>query len=135
VNITVPVSVGELVDKITILEIKCLRIQDVQKKSWAKQELAALEHVFSSASGQIRHQIAPLRRQLLHVNLMLWDVEDQLRDLEAAGNFGAEFVTKARSVYQLNDQRFMLKHEINKLSSSAIMEVKSYSYINQQVKV
>ncbi len=133
-NVSVPISIGELVDKITILEIKCMRISDAQKKSWAQQELNALEHVLSSASAQSRLKITPLRKQLLQVNSSLWDVEDELREDERKGIFAAEFISRARSVYTLNDQRFMLKHEINKLTGSTIVEVKSYQHINQSMK-
>jgi hypothetical protein len=68
------------------------------------------------------------------VNSSLWDVEDELREDERKGIFAAEFISRARSVYTLNDQRFMLKHEINKLTGSTIVEVKSYQHINQSMK-
>lgn len=119
-----PLSIGELIDKITILEIKSERIGDAEKKKNVDRELEAL--------GRLRDEldlepgVAPLAEGLAQVNRRLWVIEDALRALEAEGRFDAEFVALARSVYRENDQRAALKKQINLLARSAIVEEKSH---------
>jgi len=122
--IQIPVSVGELLDKLSILYIKLYRIEDKVKhefvhKEWSKLSLKS--HTFLENPA-----ISDLYEDLLGVNLELWDVEDKLRSLEQEQRFGDEFISLARTVYILNDKRFVVKDRINKLTNSEICEVKSY---------
>lgn len=124
-QVTVPVSIGELLDKITILEIKAERIADAAKRANVETELALLRERRDGLG--LDAGIAAVVAELGAVNRRLWDVEDRLRALEHASDFGAEFVTLARSVYRENDHRAELKRRINQLSGSALVEEKSYS--------
>jgi hypothetical protein len=124
-QIRAPISVGELIDKITILQIKLERLDGPGALNVAK-ELAVLNHARSNAHLN-EPEIAPLMIQLRAVNVELWDIEDQIRQLEACGDFGARFVETARSVYRLNDKRAAIKRLINMASSSDIVEEKSYT--------
>lgn len=120
-----PVSLGEVIDKITILQIKKDKITDPQKLSCIDRELKLL----SASFGCYMETYAEEKASLSYVNSRLWDVEDQLRSLESSGRFGDEFVQLARSVYHLNDKRAAIKLRINILSGSEIVEQKSYSTI------
>lgn len=125
-EIHVPISPGELIDKITILEIKSARITDAAKVANVRHELALLQATWraSSYAGQnIDEQWAGLRR----VNEKLWDVEDLLRDKERARTFDQEFIELARAVYFTNDERAAIKREINTKLGSKIVEEKSYA--------
>jgi hypothetical protein len=125
-TVTIDVSPGELIDKITILELKSERIGDRDKLRHARHELGVL--VAARDRG-----VAPspaldaVTADLKAVNAALWNVEDELRGCERAGDFGPRFVELARSVYRLNDRRAALKLAINGLLDSAIVEVKSYA--------
>jgi len=123
--ILVPVSPGELLDKITILAIKRRRMTDAAKRANVEREFALLEVVRRRDVGDIEG-LEPHVERLEAVNERLWDVEDRLRELEAAQNFGADFVAFARSVYVLNDERATIKKAINRLLGSEIVEEKSY---------
>ena len=123
--IEVPVSVGELIDKITILEIKAERIGDPAKQANIRRELGALDRVREGALA-VTPELAALRNELAAVNRRLWEVEDALRGCEREGRFDAHFVELARSVYRENDRRGTLKRALNKLTGSAIVEEKSY---------
>jgi hypothetical protein len=121
----VEVSVGELLDKITILEIKSERITDPAKLDNVTRELEILRRTWADSplSGKdVTRQIARLKR----VNETLWDIEDNIRRKEAAGQFDDEFISLARSVYHQNDERAAVKKEINTLLGSALVEEKSY---------
>lgn len=120
--ILAPVSVGELIDKITILEIKAARIADPAKRANVERELTALQHL-ADEQGLVAG-LEPLADELAEVNRRLWEVEDALRALEAAGRFDITFVELARSVYRENDLRAALKKQINILANSAIVEEK-----------
>ena len=121
----VPVSWGELIDKITILEIKAERIADPAKRANVARELAALNAVRDQ--GRARAEgLAALTRELRQVNEALWTIEDDIRECEAKGDFGARFVALARSVYKYNDRRAALKRRINDLLGSELIEEKSY---------
>src|SRR5262245_52845625 len=109
-----PVSWGELIDKITILEIKAARIADPAKHANVARELAALIQV-RDENGPLAADIAPLTAELRTINERLWEVEDALRACEAAGRFDARFVDLARQVYRHNDRRAALKRRINAL--------------------
>lgn len=122
--IMVPTSLGELVDKITILEIKSERIKDTAKLANIRAELNLLLSILSSATNE--HAFSELRARLKSVNEKLWIVEDSLRDYERTKDFGRNFVELARSVYFTNDERANLKKTINVLSGSIVVEEKSY---------
>ncbi len=123
-----PVSVGELIDKLTILTIKSERIADSARLSNVCRELEALAREAERAQvGYPEGALACLGQALLEVNRQLWDVEDALRRCERDGEFGSGFVGLARSVYRLNDERAALKRRINAASGSALVEEKSYA--------
>jgi hypothetical protein len=119
-----PVSWGELLDKISILEIKQRRISDLTARANVTRELLALRE---AGAGVLRdRRIDPLRRALRSVNETLWDVEDAIRREEAQRRFGPEFIRLARSVYRQNDRRAELKRSINLALGSELIEEKSY---------
>jgi len=122
IDVRAPISLGELYDKISILEIKTERISDAQKLVRIRAELSALREVAALYPAD-----AQLYAQLKEVNLKLWDVEDAIREEERQKSFGDAFIELARSVYKLNDKRAATKKEINLRSGSAIVEVKSYT--------
>ncbi len=121
-----PCSIGELIDKITILRIKGQRIADADKLANVCRELATLERL-AQDEGLAGADLDNLVRKLAAVNAQLWDVEDALRICERKQDFGPQFVALARSVYAMNDERAALKRAINRLSGSALMEEKSYA--------
>lgn len=125
-KIVAEISAGELIDKITILEIKLERIADEAKKANVAKEYEALTRALDMEipGGD---EILRLRRDLKAVNAELWDIEDAIRDQERAQTFGAEFIALARSVYRCNDRRADLKRQINLLTGSVIVEEKSYA--------
>ena len=125
-QISVPVSPGELVDKITILEIKAERITDEEKLQNVKTELELLVQVWEAVSLDTE-AILPLKETLKGINQALWDIEDQIRIKESRQEFDQEFINLARSVYVQNDQRAAAKKQINVLLGSKIKEEKSYA--------
>lgn len=121
----IPVSIGELLDKITILEIKAQRIEDDAKRDNVKRELDALSQ--SRRSAQLyTPELEALVQELRQVNVQLWEIEDHIRLKEAEQMFDQEFITLARSVYQTNDKRAAIKRQINDLTGSQLVEEKSY---------
>ena len=122
----VPISVGELFDKITILEIKKARIADEAKQANVNRELAALNAI-AGESLQLCDEGLRVVDELRLVNTLLWDVEDQIRDCERHKDYGNRFVELARSVYRYNDQRALLKKRLNEVTGSELVEEKSYS--------
>ena len=125
VDILAPISVGELIDKITILRIKRERIRAAPALANVERELDRLLEIRARASLDLA-DLAGLEDELFQVNGRLWDIEDELRGLEQSGNFGKGFIELARSVYRLNDRRSTLKRRINEVTGSAIVEEKSY---------
>lgn len=123
--ITVPVSVGEVVDKVTILEIKSERISDSEKLRNVAAELDALRPLVSGGVFDSAELVA-LTDGLRAVNGELWDIEDDIRAEEAAGRFGERFIELARAVYVTNDRRAELKKKINLATGSVLVEEKSY---------
>ncbi len=124
-QIRVPVSAGELLDKISILLIKEVRISDEKKVANVRRELAALQpeaQKLPVSSEQVGDWLAALAE----VNRRLWEIEDRIRACEARGDFGEEFIELARAVYRTNDQRARIKAEINQRTGSEIVEEKSY---------
>jgi hypothetical protein len=124
-EILVPVSPGELLDKITILRIKVARIQDASKLANVKLELSLLERIWKDA-GASTHDVALDERALENVNGQLWDIEDRIRDKEARQIFDREFIELARAVYVCNDERAAIKKRINLQLGSRLIEEKSY---------
>ena len=125
-DILVPVSVGELIDKITILRIKSERIANRDQVANVKRELAALEAV----SARIACDAAVLAQctaDLKRVNEALWEIEDAIRECEVGGDFGPRFIELARSVYRQNDERARLKRKLNVAAGSRYVEEKSYA--------
>jgi len=124
-EIKVPISPGELLDKITILRIKSQRMSDPQKVRNVRVELAALQETWSS-SAYAGIDIAADIEALQTVNERLWVIEDDIRDKERAQSFDAEFIRLARAVYIENDERAAIKRRINVTLGSSIIEEKSY---------
>jgi len=124
-DILVPVSPGELLDKITILRIKQLRIPDALKLVNVKLELALLEQTWRD-SGCAAQEVAADERALQEVNERLWDIEDRIRDKEAKQSFDRDFIELARAVYVCNDERAAIKKRINIQLGSRLIEEKSY---------
>ena len=132
-EILVPISAGELLDKITILRIKARRMQDPAKLDNVRRELQALERTgeaalgmplaqASAGAGALSAEIAALEQ----VNAALWDIEDRIREHEAAQRFDAAFIELARAVYLRNDERAAIKRRINLALGSKLIEEKSY---------
>jgi Family of unknown function (DUF6165) len=124
-DVLVPISPGELLDKITILRIKAVRIADPAKLAHVRLELGLLEKTWSE-SGYAMRNVAADERALHEVNERLWDIEDRLRDKEAVQTFDRDFIELARAVYKSNDERAAIKKRINTLLGSRIVEEKSY---------
>lgn len=121
--IEIPVSLGELVDKLTILKIKQTEIRDSKKLAAVEKELMLLEEKYKTFQSK---EIDNLMEVLYDVNRNLWEIEDAIRLKEKAREFDDEFITLARAVYKTNDNRAGIKNDINVLSNSKLMEVKSY---------
>jgi len=124
-KVFIQTSVGELVDKITILELKAGHLRDAKGLENVKKELGLLESKLKELGIQ-NVRFEELRRGLSAVNSQLWVIEDQIRDQERQGLFGDEFIELARSVYRKNDDRARIKREINELLGSELIEEKSY---------
>jgi len=122
--INTPASLGELVDKISILHIKNTNIKDNEKLLLVKEELSLLQKTLNEYVNS--HQIKPFLDSLIDINSKLWVIEDDIRDCERDKNFDQKFIDLARSVYFTNDKRSEIKLEINKKFGSKIVEVKSY---------
>src|ERR1700730_12431094 len=124
-DILVPVSPGELLDKITILRIKVARIQEAAKLANVKRELSLLEQSWRDSAADAPD--LPLdERALQNVNERLWDIEDRIRDKEARQIFDRDFIELARAVYLANDERAAIKKRINLQLGSRLIEEKSY---------
>ena len=126
VSVTVDVSVGELIDKITILEIKAERLGDPAQLKNVRKELEILLAARDSALPPST-ELTELSLSLKRINEQLWGIEDDIRDRERAKDFGQRFIELARSVYVCNDERATLKRRINELLGSRIVEEKSYA--------
>jgi len=125
-EIHVPVSPGELVDKMTILEIKSERIRDAKKVANVKHELSLLMNTWI-ASPYARQEIRAEWSALKDINGKLWMIEDEIRDKERDQQFDARFIELARAVYFTNDERAAVKRKINEKLGSTIVEEKSYA--------
>jgi hypothetical protein len=122
-NINCEVSLGELVDKISILKIKSQKITDAEKLVHVKKEESTLLKTLHDLKLE---NIDYHLEQMIEVNLKLWKIEDDIRDLERAKNFNQDFIELARAVYVTNDERFRRKNTINNQYKSGLVEVKSY---------
>lgn len=125
-SIKIDAAPGELIDKITILEIKAERIEDAIKRANVTYELATLTNALNLAI-ETSGQISDLSRRLKEVNERLWETEDAICECERREDFGPVFIDLARSVYRLNDVRSEIKRSINTLLGARIIEEKSYS--------
>ena len=125
-NVNAQISVGEWIDKLTILEIKLAEIADREKLANVQREY---ETLIAAAPGDLlaRGEIVDLRTRLRAVNAELWKIEDEIRVKERARDFGDAFVALARAVYVTNDRRAALKREINRVAGSGLVEEKSYA--------
>lgn len=124
-TVLAPVSLGELLDKIVILEIKEERISEEAKLINVRNELQSLRSIQPPALTE-NPAVAPWEQSLREANSQLWDLEDRIRDKERADDFGPEFIEIARLIYRTNDQRAHAKKKINSLCGSEIVEEKSY---------
>ena len=111
-QIQIPISPGELLDKITILEIKFERINVAEQKANVNKELQLLNKVWSDSGTEDANLLA-MRKELKNINMLLWDIEDDIRQEEHNKNFGDQFIKLARSVYVTNDERANIKKRIN----------------------
>lgn len=125
-EIHVPISPGELIDKLTILEIKSERIQDDKKLANVRLELKLLSDTWNQ-SDFANIDISAEWKELKRINSALWDIEDHIRDEERAKRFGDKFIELARAVYVTNDDRAAVKRKINDKLGSKIVEEKSYA--------
>lgn len=122
-----PISLGELIDKITILEIKQKNIREADKLRNVDHELNILDaKVAQLLDASETAKLQPLKADLKAINETLWDIEDRIRDCERDGDFGPTFIELARSVYFTNDQRAQVKKDINVAFGSELVEEKSY---------
>jgi hypothetical protein len=121
----IPVSWGELLDKISILELKTTRIDDPRRRRNVERELTLLRDVQERKTA-LPEGVGVLSRELAAVNARLWDLEDQIRRLDREGEFGPRFVELAQAVYRTNDRRAALKRGIDELMGSPLVEEKWY---------
>jgi hypothetical protein len=125
-GVETPIAVGELIDKITILEIKSERLGDPTKLQNVRSELELLQRRRDDAI-ETSDILSALAGKLKEVNIRIWELEDAIRDCERRKDFGDGFVKTARAIYRTNDERASLKRQINELTGSEIIEEKSYA--------
>lgn len=121
----IPISVGELIDRITILKIKSERISDEKKLTMVEKELKLLLEILTNLDFE--KKITSQMSELKEVNEILWEVEDKIREKEKDGEFDEEFISLARRVYKTNDRRNIVKNSINAILNSEFFEIKSYT--------
>jgi hypothetical protein len=119
-----PVSVGELIDKLSILQVKKIKITNEEKLEYINKEFELLYNLSSVYLDN--KQLETLYHILVKINSKLWDIEDKLRVLESEKKFDDDFIELSRNVYYTNDERFSLKNQINKITDSEIREIKEY---------
>lgn len=122
--VSVPVSVGEMIDKLSILQVKKNNVKDENKLVFINKEFELLYNFSSEYLSNLETE--SIYHRLVEVNSNLWDVEDKLRIMEKEQRFDEEFISLARKVYFTNDERFTLKNEINLITDSEIREIKDY---------
>ena len=125
-QLMVEVSVGEVIDKITILEIKTQRIADPAKLANVRAEFDSLNDTLAAVLTPSA-DLVRLQGELFEINAALWDIEDEIRECEMRGDFGPTFVALARAVYVTNDKRAAVKKQINIALGSRLIEEKSYA--------
>lgn len=131
IAILAPISVGELFDKISILEIKLERLEDPVKLVNVRHELSLLLQILAGSGLALTDEIREVLPRLKSVNTEIWEAEDIIRDCERRGIFNDVFLKTARSIYYLNDARAAAKRELNLLTSSSVVEEKSYAPYQQ----
>lgn len=119
----IEISNGELLDKLSILEIKLEKIQDTEKLMNIQSEYSLIKPL----GDKLLHVVEAQYKSLVNINRLLWKIEDIIRDFERKQQFGDTFIQTARKVYLLNDKRAQIKKEINRLTNSGIVEEKSYA--------
>ena len=122
--IQIPVSVGELIDKLSILHVKKTKVSNEQKLTFINTEFELLYNMSSYYLND--EEISKLYHKLVEINSKLWDVEDELRVIESTKEFDVNFIELSRKVYYTNDERFSVKNKINELTNSDIREQKDY---------
>lgn len=122
--VLINVSIGELIDKISILEVKKRKVTNISKLHHIEKELKILSEV--AVSYLTNSEIFECYKELIEINNQLWDIEDDIRSLEHAKQFDFEFISLARKVYITNDKRFLIKDKINNITDSQIKEIKDY---------
>jgi hypothetical protein len=122
--ITIPISVGELIDKLSILYIKKTKISNPEKLEFINEEFELLYNISSYYLNE--ENISILYSKLVEINSKLWEIEDEIRNNENNKTFDSHFIHLARQVYQTNDERFLIKNMINEISNSEIREQKDY---------
>ena len=128
-SVVIDVSWGELIDKISILEIKAERLRDSEALANVERELALLTEARDRALAS-DVDIGAEYSELKTINESLWDIEDEIRDCERRGDFGSRFIELARNVYRTNDRRSAVKQNINRALGSALIEEKAYTTYN-----
>jgi alpha-glucuronidase len=123
--ITIPISIGELIDKLSILYVKKTKISNIDKLNYINKEFELLYNFSSVFLND--DEVSKLYHELVDTNSKLWDIEDNLRVIENEKNFDSTFIELSRSVYITNDKRFKLKDKINTLTNSDIREQKDYA--------
>lgn len=124
-TILIPVSIGELADKLSILEIKALRIDDATKRMHVQAEREGLQSLWDEKLAR-QPGLARMKDELRRINELMWDVQDALRAKEAEKSFDADFIELARAVARHNGQRILVKNEINRQAGSLFIEEKQY---------
>ena len=124
--IEIPISVGELIDKLTILEIKKEKVQNKEKLANINHEYKNLSELVATLKDKNQNEYTKMFNELKKINLKLWEIEDKIRILESEKKFNEEFIELARSVYFTNDERFDSKNKINKFFGSEFAEEKQY---------
>ena len=123
--IDTPISLGELIDKISILQIKKKNVKNIRKQKYIKKELKLLEKTLHNTLGN-KKNINQYLKKLIFINTQLWKIEDKIREHERQKKFDEQFIELARLVYITNDKRAKIKNNINQKFGSQIIEVKSY---------
>tara|TARA_B100002019_G_C21125030_1_gene525358 strand:+ start:215 stop:604 length:390 start_codon:yes stop_codon:yes gene_type:complete len=125
-EIEAPLSVGEVIDKVTILEIKLIKVKDENKLKFVKSEKLLLEEKLNNLKIYDNNALLELKNKLFEINTKLWEIEDKIRIFEKEKKFDDDFIALARSVYITNDKRFEVKNEINLLFNTSLREIKDY---------
>ena len=125
-EIEAPLSVGEVIDKLTILEIKLIKVKDENKLKFVKSEKLLLEEKLNNLKIYDNNALLELKNKIFEINTKLWEIEDKIRIFEKEKKFDDDFIALARSVYITNDKRFEVKNEINLLFNTSLREIKDY---------